>query len=252
MSTVLPTPRRPGTAGFSRFSPGMLALLRGLKRHNEREWFQPRKHEYERLVREPMVALVDRLAHEFESFAPELLASPRTSLFRIYRDTRFSADKSPYKTAIGAVFPNRTLPKTGGAGLYLEVAPEHVWIGGGMYMPSSPELHLVREHIVTHQATLERLISAAGFRRTFGEVSGDKLQRVPRGFPVDHPAGEWLRHRQFLAFVEKPAEFATSPGFFRSIVRVFRTLAPLVAFLNEPLVAAQSRGALQGGWKDTQ
>ena len=229
---------RKGSGGPApRFTAASLAFLRALARNNRREWFAPRKAQHEELVRAPMIALIERLAEAFAGFAPDLVASPRVSMYRIYRDTRFSADKSPLKTNVSAVFPHRLLPKHEGAGCYLEVAPKHVWVGGGMYMPSTSQLHLVREHIAEHYPRFRRIVSARSFRKAVGALEGDKLQRAPRGFPADHPAAEFLKHRQFLAFLEQPAEFAISPGFYRGVVGVFKAIAPLVAFLNEPLVA---------------
>src|SRR5688572_2626052 len=100
-----------------RFSPKALSFLRALKRNNDREWFRARKDQYEQLLRAPMIALVERLAGEFRTFAPDLVASPKMSLYRIYRDTRFSENKAPLKTQIAAIFPCRNLPKHQGAGL---------------------------------------------------------------------------------------------------------------------------------------
>lgn len=232
------------------FTPRTLAFLRALERNNRREWFHARKDRYEADVRAPMVALVERLAADLAGFAPDLLANPRASLYRPYRDTRFSADKAPLKTHIGAIFPHRLLPKHEGAGFYVEVAPHHVWYGGGMYMPSGPVLYQVREQIAAGHERLSRIVGAAAFTRTFGAVEGERLQRVPRGFPPDHPAAEFLKHKQFLAGCERPAAFAVSPGFYRALVAAFRTLAPLVEFLNEPLVAGLRSGTLGRAWTD--
>ena len=231
-----------------RFTPQTLAFLRALARNNRRDWFHERKDRYEEVVRAPMAALVERLAVEFRDFAPDLVATPRASMYRVYRDTRFSADKTPLKTHVAAVFPHRLLPKHEGAGLYLEVAPQHVWFGGGMYMPSTSQLHLVREHIAANHRRLRTMVESPAFRRIFGEVTGDRLKRVPLGFPKDHPAAEFLKLRQFLAGCEKPAAFATSPGFYRSLVGAFRVLAPLIAFLNAPLIAGRGRGADPSAW----
>jgi uncharacterized protein (TIGR02453 family) len=199
-----------------------------------------------------MGALVERLAVEFRDFAPDLVATPRASMYRIYRDTRFSADKTPLKTHVAAVFPHRLLPKHEGAGLYLEVAPQHVWYGGGMYMPSTSQLHLVREHIAANHRRLRTIVESPAFCRVFGEISGEQLKRVPLGFPKDHPAADFLRFRQFLAGCEKPAAFATSPGFYRAIVGSFRVLAPLIAFLNTPLIADPGRGADPSAWLSSE
>src|SRR3954468_3351905 len=105
------------------FTPATLSFLRALKRNNDREWFKARKERYERDVREPMVRVIEQLAIDFKKFAPEIVASPKTSMYRIYRDTRFSPDKTPLKTHVAAVFPWRGLARHQGAGLYFEVAP---------------------------------------------------------------------------------------------------------------------------------
>jgi len=237
-----PPRRRTAKAPSAVFTPRTLAFLRALERHNRREWFHERKDRYDADVRAPMTALVERLAADFRDFAPDLVANPRVSLYRPYRDTRFSANKAPLKTHIGAIFPHRLLPKHEGAGFYVEVAPHHVWFGGGMYMPSSALLYQVREHIAAHHRRLERIVGAAAFRRTFGALDGEQLRRVPRGFAPDHPAARFLKFKQFLAGCERPAELATAPDFYRTLVSAFRTLAPLVDFLNEPLVAGLPSG----------
>ena len=132
-----------------RFTQDTLAFLRALKRNNDREWFRERKAEYERVVRQPMVEFIERMALDLPHFAPDLVASPKVSLYRVYRDTRFSRDKSPLKTHIAAIFPHRELSKHGGAGLYFHVAPDQVFIGGGSYMPDPRQLYRVRRHMAT-------------------------------------------------------------------------------------------------------
>jgi uncharacterized protein (TIGR02453 family) len=219
-----------------RFSSNALAFLRALKRHNDREWFRARKDQYEALLRAPMMALIDRLSDDFRSFAPDLVAHPKTSLYRIYRDTRFSENKAPLKTQVAAVFPCRSLPKHQGAGLYLEVTPEWVWVGGGMYAPDTSQLQAVREYIAANYLKLRAIVEAPTFRRRLGGLHGERLQRVPRGFSKDHEAAEYLKFRQFLAGKEFPAAFATSPRFYAGVVNVFRQVAPLTRFLNQALL----------------
>jgi uncharacterized protein (TIGR02453 family) len=219
------------------FTPKTISFLRSIKRHNDRDWFKARRDDYERHVRQPMTAVIEQLAVDFRRFAPELVASPKVSLYRIYRDTRFSEDKKPLKTHAAAVFPWRGLARHAGAGLYFEVAPGGVWIGGGMYAPQPPDLLRVREHIADTWPEMHRLVRRPAFRRLVGEVDGERLMRVPRGFPKDHPAAEYLRHRQFLAGREFPAEFAHSRAFYPTLLATFRALVPLVRFLNGPLEA---------------
>jgi uncharacterized protein (TIGR02453 family) len=233
------------TARFSSFSPKALACLRALKRNNDREWFKAHKEEYERLLRAPMIALIERLAVDFRAFAPDLAASPKASLYRIYRDTRFSDDKTPLKTHVSAVFPHRDLGKHRGAGLYLEVTPGWVWVGGGMYAPDTSDLHAEREHIAANLGRLRAIVESPSFRRAVGRLDGNRLQRVPRGFDKDHEAADYLRFRQFLAGREFPASFATSPRFYAGTVTVFRRIAPLIGFLNEPLGKVQGVQGVQ-------
>jgi uncharacterized protein (TIGR02453 family) len=212
-----------------------VTFLRALARNNNREWFQARKGDYETRVRAPMVSIIEQLDRDFRAFAPELATAPKVSLFRIHRDTRFSADKSPYKTQVAAVFPHRSLGRLAGAALYFHVAPREVMIAGGVYAPTSPDLLAVRTHIAENLARFRSIVLAPGFRRVTGGLTGAQSSRVPRGFAADHPAVEYLRYKQFLAVVELPATDASSPSFYTTLLRVFRAIAPLVRFLNEPL-----------------
>lgn len=228
-----------------RFSAHTLKFLRSLKRNNRREWFNAHRDDYETHVRGPMTAVVERLATDFRSFAPELVASPKISMYRIYRDTRFSENKAPYKTHAAAVFPTRGLAKHEGAGLYFHVSHEDVWIGGGMYSPQPQQLQAVREHIAANLQQLRAIVESPAFARRV-KLEGEKLTRVPRGFPKDHEAAEYLRHRQFIAGCEFPAAFACSPRFYAGLVEVFRCVAPLTRFLNEPLLSRPGPSAGSG------
>ena len=213
-----------------------LAFLRALKRNNRRDWFQPRKEQFDVDVREPMLAIVERLADDLRSIAPEIVVDPKTAMYRIYRDTRFSENKTPYKTHVAAVFPWRGLAKHEGAGLYFHVSPDDVWMGGGMYSPQTAQLQAVREHIAGNVRRMRAIVESPGFRRQVGELEGERLQRVPHGFPKDHAAAEYLKYRQFLAGRELPPAFACNPKFYSTLITVFRQVAPLARFLNEPLV----------------
>jgi len=220
----------------SPFTTKTLSFLRALKRNNRREWFQPRKDEYETHVRAPMVALLEQLAIDLRRFAPELIADPKISLFRVYRDTRFSSDKTPYKTHVAARFPLRGVPKGEGAGLYFEIAPGWVWMGGGMYMPTTADLHDIRAQIAaTHPRGLHTVVTAPAFTRAVGELTGDRLTRVPLGYAKDHPASHYLQFKQFLGACEYEASLATSRRFYSELLKVFTAVAPLVQFLNRAI-----------------
>src|SRR5437667_12844389 len=132
---------------FSAFPKEGLQFLRSLKRNNNREWFQKHRGNYEQHLKQPMADLIEALHAEFQEFAPEMIASPKMSAYRIYRDTRFSKDKSPYKTHVAAVFPRAGLSKHEGAAFYVQIAPDELLIGGGLYMPLPEDLNAIRRHI---------------------------------------------------------------------------------------------------------
>ena len=224
-----------------RFTPRSLSFLRALKRNNDRDWFRARRDEYEEHVRGPLLAIIERLAVDFRAFAPDMVADPKISTYRIYRDTRFSADKSPLKTHVAGVFPDRRLGKGEGAVLYFHIGPDGVRMGGGLYHPDTAKLHAVREHLASNFARFRSLVRSPGFRRTCGEVDGERLQRVPRGFPADHAAAEYLKLKDLLAGADFPPAFAADPRFYRTLISTFRQAAPLVGFLNEPLREQKTR-----------
>ena len=219
----------------SPFTPRTLSFLRSLKRNNDRDWFRQRRDDYERHVREPMVAAIDKLGRDLKQFAPELETDPGKCLYRIYRDTRFSADKTPLKTHAAASFRRRGLRRGEGAGLYFEIAPGWVWIGGGFYAPETAHLVRIRERIARTHPELHRLAHAPAFRRAVGALDGERLTRVPRGFDRNHPAAEYLKYRSFLAGREFPADLAISPAFYPTLLRTFRAVMPIVRFLNASL-----------------
>jgi uncharacterized protein (TIGR02453 family) len=218
------------------FPAETMRFLRALKRNNRREWFNAHREDYESFIRQPMTAIVERLAVDLRAFGPELVASPKVSMYRIYRDTRFSENKTPYKTHAAAVFPTRGLAKHEGAGVYFHISPEEVWIGGGMYSPQPPQLFAVREHIAGHLRQLRAIVESPGFRKQLGGLEGATLKRVPRGFAKDHPAAEYLKFTRFIAGAEFAPTLATSPAFYKTLLTVFRQVIPLARFLNAPLL----------------
>ena len=219
-----------------RFTEQSVKYLRALKRHNTREWFNAHKSDYESHVRAPMLAVIERLAIDFPRIAPELIASPR-SMYRIYRDTRFSPDKTPYKTHVSAAFSHRTLPKQESAGLYFHLAADQLWIGGGLYAPQGPQLARIREHIAANLGRFRSLVEAPALQR-MGGITGSRLKRVPRGFPLDHEAADYLRLKQYMVGAQLAPTLALSPRFYSSLVRRFTVLSPFIQFLNTPLASS--------------
>ena len=250
----LPPTRLTTTCPTPSFTPATLAFLRALKRNNDREWFKARKDRYERDVKAPMLradrAAGDRLQ---DVRAGDRRVAEGLALYRIYRDTRFSPDKTPLKTNVAASFPWRGLHRHQGAGLYFEVAPTWVWIGGGMYAPEPPQLVKVREHIADTWPEIQNLTRAQGVQDAdwgAGRCAADPCPtRLPGGF---HPAAEILRHKQFLAGRELPAETATPRGLLPArSSRRSRPIVPLVRFLNEPLGWTHVDSRLADGTRDS-
>jgi uncharacterized protein (TIGR02453 family) len=219
------------------FTPKTVSFLRSLKRNNQREWFHERREQYDRHCRGPMLEVIARLGEDFQRIAPEMLVDPKVNLLRPFRDTRFSEDKTPLKTHVGATIPNRILGRMNGAGLYFEVAPGWVWIGGGLWRPDTSQLQLVREHVAANHRQLTKIVSSPGFKK-LGGLKGDRMTRVPRGFAKDHAAADYLHYRQFMAFREEPAAFAHSRDFYKQLRGTLETVLPLLRFINEPLVAS--------------
>ena len=223
-----------------RFSPEGLQFLANLRRHNNRPWFQARKEIYEQAVKGPMAELILALQQAFRRVAPEMVADPRVSLYRIYRDTRFSRDKSPYKTQAAAVFPVRGLPKTSGPGLYFHISPDEVLIGGGMYMPEPAVLRAVRDAIATAPRKFLSIVEGKRFRAAFGELEGEQLRSMPQGYAADHLAAKYLRYKQFLFGEIHPAELALGARLLPTILRCFQEGMPLIRFLKEPALRVSS------------
>jgi uncharacterized protein (TIGR02453 family) len=230
---------------FPGFPPEALQFLRDLKLNNHREWFQPRKQVYEEKVRGPMLELVAALGDEIAEFAPEMVTEPTKAVYRIYRDVRFSPDKSPYKTHIAAVFSPRGLEKHAGAGMYFHISVDEVLVGGGIYAPGPSELLAVRRHLAQQASKLSAILRERQFRSLFKEMTGEKLKRVPKGFPQDHPEGDLLVYKQYLAGTLLPPEIVTTPKLFRELLKHFRAITPFLRFLNEPL--KPSRATPQAG-----
>jgi uncharacterized protein (TIGR02453 family) len=223
-------------SGFPGFPAEAITFYRGLARNNTREWFQPRKHIYDDQVKAPMVDLVTALNSAMMDFAPDYVTDAPKAIYRIYRDTRFSPDKTPYKTQIAASFARRGMEKHGAAGYYVAISHKGVDVGGGIYMPLPETLLAVRTHIAERHAEFRQLAASSAIKRLFGAVQGEQLSRVPKGFSADHPAADLLRRKQFLLFATLDASIVTTPKLFVELEKRFRAMAPFLEFLNAPLV----------------
>jgi uncharacterized protein (TIGR02453 family) len=222
----------------ARLRPEGLTFLRNLARHNDREWFTPRKAVFVAELKEPMLAIIRKVTDAMESFAPEFVRPAEKCLFRIYRDTRFSADKKPYKTHVAAWWSHQGLEKTSGAGYYFHIDAKEVIIAAGAYMPEKDQLAAIRHWLLDHHAEFRRLLEKPAVRKTYSGFDGNALTRPPKGFPKEHPALDLIQCRQWGLATTLPATAALDPGFATTLIRHFRLAAPLVDALNTPIVAA--------------
>jgi len=225
------------------FSTATLTYLRGLKRHNERPWFEAHRAEYEAVVKEPMRELIEEMDVRLARLAPEIIGDPKRSMFRIYRDIRFSKDKSPYKTHASCWFYHRDGSRAvgreaagGGAGFYFQIAPGDSFTGGGMWMPPREALINIREAIAEDPKGFAKIAADRRLVRRFGGLDEEAvLQRVPRGFAPDHPGARWLKFQSFVtgrALSDAQAISARLPALLEAD---FRLMLPLVRWINRVL-----------------
>jgi uncharacterized protein (TIGR02453 family) len=233
---------------FTGFRPEAVQFLADLTANNERTWFQPRKAEYERLLKEPLEALCAALAERFGTRGIPLRADPAKSPFRIYRDVRFSKDKSPYKTNVGASFPwaGDVVDDDAGArshtanvhssGGYFHLSPGEIYVGGGYWRPEKPWLDAFRRWVADEPAEIRSLLDAPAFVETFGGLSrdGHALQRVPAGHAADHPEAEILKLKDVVfgrRLSDSEAQSAELPDViadtFEAAVPLLRRLATI-------------------------
>lgn len=219
---------------FAGFSPDAIKFLRALKRNNRRDWFQPRKEKYEAVIKTPMLEFVAALNEEMARFAPNYVTPPEKAVYRIYRDTRFSPDKTPYKTHIAAIFPRNTAIKREGAVFYLHFTEKEVLAFGGVWGPDRDELMAYRTLLRDNHEEFQAILAGKSLRRLVGGLQGEQLSRMPKGFPVDHPAEALLRQKQWYLESTLPISVLTTPRVVPELARRFAVIAPMVEFLNRP------------------
>ncbi len=223
-----------------------MTFLRGLARNNQREWFEARRSVYEEAVKAPLLAVVEEINAAMREFAPEHVRPAHKIAMRIYRDTRFSKDKRPYKTHLAAWWSRVTMEKTSGGGFYLQVSPQEVMVAAGVYMPDREQLLRLRRWMSAHHAlyrrTLEPLLKARG--AGFEPVDPAALTRMPKGFAGDDPGGELIRATNWGVHARLPAELALSPELVRQVIRRLRLAAPLVGMLNSAILQGAAEPAM--------
>jgi uncharacterized protein (TIGR02453 family) len=236
-------PKQPSSSN-AYFRKEGLAFLRALVRANHKDpeearaWFNTNKAVYEAELKAPMLAVIRQVTEAMLDFAPEHVRPAEKSLFRIYRDTRFSNDKRPYKDHIAAWWTHTGLEKTSGAGYYFHVSAKEVTIAAGAYMPEKDQLAAIRHWLLDHHAEFRKLLQKPAVKSAFKEFDGNALTRPPKGFPPDHPGIDLIRCRQWGIGATLPVEAALDADFAGQVTRHFKLAAPIVAALNTPIAAS--------------
>ncbi len=217
------------------FSPALFTFLRQLAKNNDREWFQANKARYEAEVRDPMLRFIADFAVPLRTISRHFVADPRPvggSLFRIYRDTRFSRDKSPYKTAAAAHFHHEVAGEVHGPGFYFHLEPGDVAVGSGIWHPDADALAKIREAIAEYPDRWKSAVSGKAFKAAC-ELWGEKLLRPPKGFDPAHPYIEDLKRKDFVAMASFTEADACKPEFADRVAEVYRVSSPFMSFLTK-------------------
>lgn len=212
-----------------------LEFLCELAVNNNREWFMDNKKRFDS-AQDNVTAFAGYLIGEIGKFDGEVAAiDPKSCVFRIYRDVRFSKDKSPYKINLGSyISPGGR--KSMQPGYYFHLQPGHSFVAGGKHVPDGPELLKIRTAIAENTADFLKIVEKKSFRETFGEMRGEKLRSAPKGFDPDHKAVEYLKLKEFMAYTELPDDkFLISAEFPKHLVKLMKEMYPLVAYLRKAL-----------------
>jgi uncharacterized protein (TIGR02453 family) len=231
------------------FDKGSLAFFRGLSRHNAKPWFEAHREDYEGHVRAPLTGLVREMDTRFAEFAPEFVGDPKRSIFRLNRDIRFAADKSPYKTHaacwffhLGGSSKVGREAHGGGAGFYFHLEPGGSMLGGGCWMPPRPALNKFRVAIARDARAFERIVLSPALERRFGGLSEDSmLKRTPRGYEQDHPAARWLKFQSFTVGRKLTDAEVTGTRLTSILESHYAAMLPLVRWLNTTLGLAPAK-----------
>jgi uncharacterized protein (TIGR02453 family) len=213
------------------FSPELFSFLRELRENNDREWFKANKARYEEAVQEPALQFIADFAPRLREISPHFVADPRPvggSLFRIYRDTRFSRDKSPYKTNTGIHFRHELARDVHAPGFYLHLGPDEVFAGAGIWHPDNQTLGTIRDAIVADPDRWKQATSDV-------RLGGDALKRAPAGYDPQHELIDDLKRKDFIAVVTLSEKDATSPRFLAKFADTCRAATPFTRFLCDAI-----------------
>lgn len=216
------------------FTRNTIKFLKELESNNNRDWFEANKQRYEELVREPSLAYIEAMAPHLGKISSHFVASPKKvggSLMRVYRDIRFSKDKTPYKTNIGIQFRHAAGKDVHAPGFYLHIEPGELFIGAGIWRPDTPTINNMRLHMDDNRSRWTKIakqVKSKGF-----EFHGESLKKSPRGFDSDHPLLEDLRRKDFVVIQNLKSSLVTDKQFVKKSAALFASTKPLVEFICE-------------------
>lgn len=220
---------------FDGFPKDFFAFFKELKAHNERPWFEANKQRYRDCVQAPMSQFIEAMAPRLAKVSRNFVADPRTnggSMFRIYRDVRFSKDKRPYKENAACHFRHALAKDVHAPGFYMHFSADEVYYGGGMYLPEPPALAKIRDAIVEKPAAWKAVKADKAFVKAYGALGGDHmLMRPPRGYDPGHPLIEDIKRKSFFAMRESSVKAAQSAKFADDVTAAFKAATPLMKFL---------------------
>lgn len=215
------------------FNEQTIGFLEELKANNNREWFKENKNRYEELVLDVALRFIQSMQNPLAEFAPHFVAMPTRvsgSLMRVYRDTRFSKNKTPYKTNIGIQFRHELARDVHSPGFYVHIAPDSVFLGAGMWRPDSESLGNIRGRIAAKPADWKRTMSDSSFKRHF-KLGGESLLRAPRGFDKEHECIVDIKRKSFIAVKEMEIDACVKPSFQQHVETAFKNATPYMKFL---------------------
>ncbi len=220
---------------FQGFPKDFFAFFRELKANNERPWFEANKQRFKDSVQAPMSLFITAMQPRLAKVSKNFVADPRPnggSMFRIYRDVRFSRDKRPYKENAACQFRHALAKDVHAPGFYMHFADDRVYYGGGMYLPDPPALGNIRDALVARSSAWRAVKSDKAFAKTYGGIGGDgALTRAPRGYDPGHPLIEDIKKKSFFAMHESSAKAAQSAKFPDEVAAAFKAATPLMKFL---------------------
>lgn len=222
---------------FNHFEPRLMKFLRDLQNNNNRDWFNDHKQQYEDNVRSPALAFIEQMDQWIRLISPHYEASPKKvggSLMRVYRDVRFSKDKSPYKTNVGIQFRHEVGKDVHAPGFYVHIAPDEIFLAVGTWHPDRDSLAAIRDHIVTKPGPYLDAIEHQPFTE-FYEMAGNKLTRPPKGYDKEHQLIDEIKRKDFIAICPLTENDLYQPDFCKMVASRFGRAQPLQKFICEAL-----------------